>query len=145
MACKEMRCTLLNSLERHLAPLCGSLTSLQERVWHQTTSLICRQLWLMILVKSYGSKDKEKLCETWSLPFFLMLLLSKRKVIRTCWFRTRRADLHYRALTTRARTLPCLSAVNVLPLSSTTFFFPLHGSFFLKLIWSCRLCHTPHS
>lgn len=99
----------------------------------------------MILVKSYGSKDKEKLCETWSLPFFLMLLLLKRKVIRTCWFRTRRADLHYRALSTHARTLPCLSGVNVPPLCSTTSFFPLHGSFFLKLIWSCRLCHTPHS
>lgn len=54
-----MRCTLLNSLERHLAPLCRGLTSLCEPAKHQTRSLIWQWLWLMILAKKWEETTKE--------------------------------------------------------------------------------------
>lgn len=53
-----MRCTLLNSLERHLAPLCRGLTSLDEPAKHQTRSLIWQRLWLMTPLRKWGRGDK---------------------------------------------------------------------------------------
>lgn len=55
-----MRCTLLNSLERHLCALCRGLTSLYELEKHQTRSLIWQRLWLMTLVKEWEERTKEK-------------------------------------------------------------------------------------
>lgn len=58
-----MRCTLLNSLERHLAPLCRGLTSLYEPAEHQTSSLIWQRLWLMIPVRSGKAVQSKKKCD----------------------------------------------------------------------------------
>lgn len=64
-----MRCTLLNSLERHLAPLCRGLTSLYEPAKHPTRSLIWQRLWLMILVKKREERTKKKKGVTVCLSF----------------------------------------------------------------------------
>lgn len=65
-----MRCTLLNSLERHLALLWRGLTSLHEPEKHPSTSLIWQRLWLMIRVREWEESTGKKSCHS---PFFLFI------------------------------------------------------------------------
>lgn len=69
-----MRCTLLNSLERHLAPLCRGLTSLHETAKHHTRSLIRQRLWLMMPVKKWEERTKGGKKLSQSVFVFLSLL-----------------------------------------------------------------------
>lgn len=73
-----MRCTLLNSLERHLSPICRGLTLLCEPAKHRTRSLIRQRVWLMIVVKKWKKRTKEeKKADTVSF-FFMAAFWSRR-------------------------------------------------------------------
>lgn len=139
-----MRCTLLNSLERHLSPLCCGLTSLCEPAKHQTRSLVWQRPWLMTLMKKWEERTKKRSRK--SLSFFLSLLFCQDVGCShlNLWIRSRQPRGY--PLTSAIDTCSCAptpSALDVPLLSSpAASFVLLHGSFnygyllFLRLIWN---------